>query len=313
MMRISRTLTALVGALALAWSGAGAASAAGGSFGPNLSCGEVISASVTLTANLHCIGTALIVDADNDVTLDLGGHTVSGDGTGDGIVMSSSDVPDFKYTVQDGRVSDFATCVDAGNATVADVTDVRITGCPNAVELSQGLIDFDLSDSRITTATTDLLYDPAELRDINSVDVTGSTIIGGTELVTTSFGEGYYNKDRIINSPVTFNTVGNDVISNNVFVDSPVQENGFDELQITDNTFEDAPTGIVDNSLGGDTITGNTFKDNGLGAALHVASGPTVTVDDSITDNRFIDNGASGLYIDAAGDLATSSARSGCG
>jgi hypothetical protein len=303
-MRIARATAAVVCTLALAWGGAGVAAAASASNTPNLSCGEVISASVTLTGNLHCSGNGLIIDADDNVTLDLGGHSVTGNGTGDGIVMSSSDVPDFNYTVQNGRVSDFGSCVYAANASVADVIGMTITACPTAVELAPYLTDYGLADSRITDATNDLLYDPDETSDIVFIDVTGSTIIGGAQQVITSFGEGYYNDDHITDSPVTFDTPGNDAISNNVFNNSTIYENTFgNAVQISDNTIENAPTGLVDYSFGGDTITGNTFKHDGLGAGIYRSFGTGFTIGETITENRFIDNGASGLYVDASGSL----------
>lgn len=277
-MRIARPATAVVCALVLGWSGAGVAAAAdsGAAAAPNLSCGEVISASVTLTGNLHCDGTGLIVDADNDVTLDLGGHTVTGNGTGDGIVLSSSDEPDFTYTLENGRIAGFASGVLAGAVSVADVNGVTITASPTAVEFGAQLSDFSLANSRITGATNDFFYGPGV--NIVFVDVTGSTIIGGAEQIITGLGDGYYHDDHITDSAVTFETPGNDVISDNVFDDSMVDEGTFGgQLIIEDNTFEGAFLYLsVDANLG----------------------------NDAITDNRFIDNGASGLYVAAAGEVS---------
>lgn len=304
-MGIARPATAVVCALVLGWSGAGVATAAGSgaAAAPNLSCGEVISASVTLTGNLHCDGTGLIVDADNDVTLDLGGHTVTGNGTGDGIVLSSSDEPDFTYTLENGRISGFASGVLAGAVSVADVNGVTITASPTAVEFGAQLSDFSLANSRITGATNDFFYGPGV--NIVFVDVTSSTIIGGAEQIITGLGEGYYHDDHITDSAVTFETPGNDVISDNVFDDSMVDEGTFGgQLIIEDNTFENAQTGLLDYSLGGDTISGNTFKGNvGVGAFLYLSVDANLG-DDAITDNRFIDNGASGLYVAAAGEVS---------
>ncbi len=51
-----------------------------GQASPSVSCGSVITADTTLTADVvNCAGNGLTVDADN-ITLDLNGHTVSGDG-----------------------------------------------------------------------------------------------------------------------------------------------------------------------------------------------------------------------------------------
>src|SRR6266542_4459588 len=46
-----------------------------------LACGDTISRSVVLTTDLKCSGDALIVQA-SDITIDLGGHTITGPGAG---------------------------------------------------------------------------------------------------------------------------------------------------------------------------------------------------------------------------------------
>lgn len=51
-----------------------------------LSCGDVITKSVTLTEDLFCSGTAITIDADN-IVIDGNGHTIEGDGTGAGIYV----------------------------------------------------------------------------------------------------------------------------------------------------------------------------------------------------------------------------------
>lgn len=297
-MRRTKPAAAIACAVAPAWTGAGPADAAGGT---NLSCGEVITASITLTGNLHCDGTALYVDADNDVTLDLGGHSVTGDGTGDGVVLSSSDVPDFTYTVQNGRISGFASAVRAGSTTQADVNGVTISASPTAIEFAPQLTDFSLADSRITGATEDFAYDPGEADDFLFLDVTGDTIVGGSEPEFTGLGSGYYHDNRITDSTINLQTPGNDLISDNVFDDSPVVEGTFGGyLQILDNTFENANVGLMDYSMGEDTISGNTFRSDDVGASLYMGFGGPYG-GDSITGNRFVGNRASGLSVYLAG------------
>ena len=91
-------------------------------------CGSTITEDTTLANDrLGCSGTGLVIAA-NGVTLDLGGHTVSGSGQGSGISFVAPDV-----TVRNGRILGFESGVashdfpggDGQNATLEDVTISR--------------------------------------------------------------------------------------------------------------------------------------------------------------------------------------------
>src|SRR3712207_3897356 len=105
---------------------AGVALPAGAAHGQSaaVTCGMEVTTSVRLRADLHCAGDALVVVAD-DVTIDLGGHTLSGDGTGTGIVLRCGDAecPGRSFEVRRGTISGFAAGIDAsgGRATVERV------------------------------------------------------------------------------------------------------------------------------------------------------------------------------------------------
>jgi parallel beta-helix repeat protein len=72
-----------------------------------VSCGDVITEDTTLGSDLTgCEGTGLVV-AGTNVTLDLGGHTVSGTGNGFGIEIRADGV-----TVRNGTVSFFGAGID---------------------------------------------------------------------------------------------------------------------------------------------------------------------------------------------------------
>ena len=73
----------------------------------DVACGSVVAEDTTLAHDLtDCPGTGLIVAAPN-VTLDLGGHTVSGTGNGFGIQVRADDV-----TVANGTVTAFGSGID---------------------------------------------------------------------------------------------------------------------------------------------------------------------------------------------------------
>lgn len=83
-------------------------------------CGDIIQTDLTLTSNLNCAGTALRVFGPN-ITIDLNGHNITGDGTGDGIL-----IPVTGVTLKGkGRISNFETGVHlatAGNIVIYDLT-----------------------------------------------------------------------------------------------------------------------------------------------------------------------------------------------
>ncbi len=80
------------------------ASAAHAAVQPNVTCGQVITASITLNKNLTCPGTAFYTGgnaANASFVIDLGGHTVTSSNQAQytiGIVSGST-------TIQDGRIS----------------------------------------------------------------------------------------------------------------------------------------------------------------------------------------------------------------
>ena len=83
-----------------------------------VSCGETITTSTTLAANVtNCPDPGIVIGAD-DVTLDLNGHTVGGNGTGVGIEDTAGH---SGVTIEGGTVTGF----DVG-VVVADAGDTRV-------------------------------------------------------------------------------------------------------------------------------------------------------------------------------------------
>jgi hypothetical protein len=97
----------LLVALVIAGAVVGSAAGASGSRSAAVTCGQVITANTTLTRNVrNCPGNGLVVAAPN-VTLDLGGYTVSGSGGGFGITVAADGV-----TVRNGTVTNFSSGID---------------------------------------------------------------------------------------------------------------------------------------------------------------------------------------------------------
>ena len=88
------------------------------------SCGDVVAADTTLTADLSCAGDALVVAAPG-VTLDLGGHTVTGPGRRFDAFNTAVRVTAADVTVKNGTIDEYVYGVVAV-APRAHVTGLRL-------------------------------------------------------------------------------------------------------------------------------------------------------------------------------------------
>lgn len=88
-------------------------------------CGITISSDYTLRSDLRCSGTAIRVEVPEGrtVTLDLGRHSVVGDGTGSGVHVSED--AGGGVVIRNGQIRGFRTAV--GGDGVLDVTLQRLT------------------------------------------------------------------------------------------------------------------------------------------------------------------------------------------
>ncbi|GAB3683566.1 right-handed parallel beta-helix repeat-containing protein [Angustibacter aerolatus] len=112
-MHVRTALTAAaLGTLALVATALGTAAPASARAG--LSCGDTVTSSRTLTRDLTCEGLGLVLAPG--VTLDLGGHTVRGNGSGTAVLTSASGTSGVKH----GTVRGWATALLAGTGSPPD-------------------------------------------------------------------------------------------------------------------------------------------------------------------------------------------------
>jgi parallel beta helix pectate lyase-like protein len=109
-------------------------------------CGATIAESVTLTRDVKgCTGDGLRVTADN-VTLDLGGHTVGGTGAGTGIVVEGSNVH-----VVDGAVRGFTDGVAVAGGWKSRLKDVTVSGLKVGDNARNGIsVSYVMSGASVT-------------------------------------------------------------------------------------------------------------------------------------------------------------------
>lgn len=108
-------------------------------------CGDIIRTDLTLTSNLNCTGTALRVfgplPGAPNITIDLNGHDITGDGTGMGILIVDGEV-----TLKGrGRISNFEAGVSLVTAVDVVIYDLTIENNMTAIALlrSGGVRIFD--------------------------------------------------------------------------------------------------------------------------------------------------------------------------
>ena len=153
---VVRTRLALVASLAALTCAGITAVPSAAAVGPQPHCGSVLTHSTVLTRDLTgCPSNGLVIGADN-VTLDLHGHTVDGDGTLQeacpvdqpcdvGIDNSAGHA---QVTVRGGSIGDFATGVVLVGADQNDLRQLSV-----ARSFFAGIVVVNSSGTRVTSST----------------------------------------------------------------------------------------------------------------------------------------------------------------
>ncbi|MEV8637736.1 right-handed parallel beta-helix repeat-containing protein [Streptosporangium sp. NPDC051023] len=277
--RLPKAVRAIVAA-ALVLAGLGTASPASAA---EVKCGDVVTSNVTLTADLTCPGTALTVGADN-VVIDLAGHTVSSDGSGNGTI----DIGNRRNAVIDnGAVYGSPNAIYSRGrgwslATVVTITRTRlgrvfitgggakISGTPETCLLGAGV----WAESGTMTIEGCEVRDRLLFRQV-SVDIRSSRLSHGNLQLIESGG----------------------THSGNVFDGFPISINELSGGNLfTDNVVKNAETAFyfgwptVSNRT--NTIQNNVIRNNGTGVVAKDVTGYT------IKNNQFISNRRAGIDID---------------
>ena len=269
---------------------------------PSVACGAEITADTTLDADLKCSGgPALIVTADN-ITLDLGGHTISGDGTTTashpGILLRNVK----GVTIQKGTVQHFG----AG---------VAIEGGANNVVQNMTLQD------NVGDADSDY-GDGIAISSSSGNKVQGNTVrrngpFSGISMVGPS------TNNQILANVVTDNNmlpgdpsrgrqdmgirVEGPAANNNVISGNTVTGSGADGIVVLP-TCANPQTGCAGtpgnegNEISKNMSHKNGTSGNGSGIRLFTVAAPVAPTKTTISDNVTNQNTTNGVSIDAAGD-----------
>jgi parallel beta-helix repeat protein len=95
-----------------------------------LTCGQTITKDTTLHSNLGpCPGDGLVIGAD-DVTLDLNGHAIIGNATGEDVGVR--DAGHDGVVVENGRIRGFSTAIKLDATDRSGVSDITASASPNS-------------------------------------------------------------------------------------------------------------------------------------------------------------------------------------
>jgi hypothetical protein len=262
---------------------------------PNIHCGDTISVDLVANVDLNCPGDGLVVGAD-DVTLDLGGHTITGTGTGVGLTVANQS----NVTVRNGTIADFQTgsappdqsgvvANNAQNVTFSDVTvqnsSVAVLSSNDAVVTGatiNGPFDANFSER---VSLTDNQFGGAVVRFANGSQhtVTDNTFTGGDlvflESAASQTRNNTFSGGRVVVGIVAFGHT------------------------IADNVFTGVNSGVrMADATSTATVTGNRFDGSLVGVRATLPGAPGATV---VSGNTFVNTGAAGVLLDSTGASGT--------
>jgi Right handed beta helix region len=226
-----------------------------------LACGDTVSADVVLTRNLTCVGTALHVarDTPGTIHINLAGHTLRGNGTGEGI---NAGEPYYSHvtslSVTGGIIAGFAKAIG---------TDGRSEGFTSGGPLT---IDHLRMQNNGTWMDEDYEF----------TNVTNSTIINSGAAGAHVEGRFTVQNTRLINSSVSAYSESYSYLYGDTFNGGGFYQGDSANVIATGNTFRNCATGMEVTDVwpwGTSQIENNQFIGCRMGLDLNIMDG-TITV-----------------------------------
>jgi parallel beta-helix repeat protein len=253
-----------------------------------VSCGDTVTQSVKLTADLHCSASDGLDIAANHVTIDLGGHTIFGTSPYNGV----EDNGDPYATVKNGSIDGFTNAVYLHAAPHSAVTSVVARNDPGVA------ISVDASPFTTVSKATVVAYGyEGVYLQADGSTLTGSSVSAAANPVgvgVVSWGSG--------------NTVSGVTVSASANAGILVQYGGGNH--VTKSRVQGAGSdGIRFYDTQGATVSGNTVIGSaGVGIVVEATSDGT-----TLTRNTVSASAADGIEIssDSLGSLITGNTSSG--
>ena len=280
-----------------------------------IQCGDVITADVTLGADLFCSGDGLIVGA-GDLIIDLHGHTIHGSGTGFGIRYADASAPHVDADVVNGTITGFTVGIGlAEGDTDVLIKYVRLIGngsgitgsLLNGVEVRGGEIRGG-PVAMAADASTGVVIASVRIADgvVSPFNGSQSWVIKGCVFANASIDFAEANNSIVRNSrftgtPIVVFQSNRITLLDNDLVDSPVRySSGFGGV-IRGNRLSGSLGGVnFDQSSGTTTVQveRNTFRGTRIG--VQVVRDALVEIEDmTVSYNVFDGNLAAGVFVQA--------------
>jgi nitrous oxidase accessory protein NosD len=230
-------------------------------------CGATVVGDLTLHHDLTCTGNGLVVGADG-VRIDLAGHTITGAGTGAGVLI----VGRSGVWVTGGQITNFTAGVLVNNSSGVVIKHMTLSSNGEGVDLQTA--------ARGTTIKENALYDNRArgvMMRANSVDnvVKENSFAGNNTGVALNGTLGATVKENLILSSR----------ADGIRVNVPASGN-----LVAENTIDGSPIGIDFRLTGEAWPVNNTFRENRISNNTCGIKGPTAG--NKLSENIFKLNGA---------------------
>lgn len=253
-------------------------------------CGAVLTSNTTLQNDLSCSGpgAALVIGADN-ITVNLNGHTLTGDGTGVGIDNSGG----FAHvTIKNGTIAGFGEGIRAEGANGLRISGIQVNGAnghrsvTGAIHILDGE-DVEIKNCAITVTPGEFAPHGIRLDKVNNVAVQNVGIDGGFSGVS-FFG--------LAGEGATTGRIQDCRIRNGW--NSGVLLARTDDARVKNNEMSGCSVGMQIGAgffVSNIQVSGNNIHNNELGGIYALAM-----LDSRISDNALTDNTRYGINLDEA-------------
>src|SRR4051794_4427866 len=227
------------------------------------SCGSTLTTNTTLTADLVCAGDGLIIGADG-ITLNLGGHTITGTAGGNGINDGFGGSGHFNnVTIRNGKGNAFDIGVNLAGVHDVTVRGLKISKSGYGLRVSANsantrFVSGSVTDSRV------------RISDSTFATISHSTLTRTPLSFESSANHGTVDHSTVTDSPGNIFEDDFMLVTDNVFTRSSIgsfasSRNG----AFRDNTFQGADVALdmSDNMLN-TQVAFNTFKNNRIGLKM---------------------------------------------
>lgn len=257
-------------------------------------CGDALTASVTLDADLVCGAGGLSVAADG-IVIDLAGHTISGT-SGNGI---DNTLGFDRVTVKNGRIDGFETGIMLGGGEKHVIRDMRVQNGGSSIRLEAGVRFSKIQKSLVGSNTGRMIEVFGDDNAVTKVVATNSNglgiaIYGNRNVVTKNTVTSAADGIALTGAPSATIVSGNAVANcRGAGIILGLFGGGTGNVVTKNRSDGNAEAGIMIFGADDSVVSGNTVTGNGIG--IHISSGARIVV----AKNVAVANADDGIVIGA--------------